>query len=244
MRENIQSYRVDIEIKESLDVLVDLSEEIFHDFKNILATISGLSQLTALEITSKEAKKNLYTINQATFEGRRLIDRFYNLIKGYNIEEIAYESLGNIVFNALDMIKHRINTPIENEIELSLNLNSLNKVYCNEYKMRQAILNIVLNALDAMEENGGILEINLFEKYNTLILEISDTGSGISKENLSKIFKANFTTKGDKGTGLGLRISKDIFEEYGGEISVESKLGVGTKFIINFPISEDNSVDI
>lgn len=243
--DNIQTVD-NIENEEYLNVIVKLSEDIFHDFKNILATISGLSQLTALKTTSEEVKKNLCIINNATFQCREAIDRFYSLVKGHNVDKMENISLGNIIFNTLDMVKHRINIPTdeENQIELSLNINSFSKIYCNEYKMKQAILNILLNALDAMEETGGILEINLFESFNTLILEICDTGVGIPEENLEKIFESNFTTKGKKGTGFGLRISKSIFEEYGGEITVESKLGIGSKFKINFPISEYNSIEV
>lgn len=246
MKNIMQGAMVKRETEECLNIIMDLSEGIFHDFKNSLATISGLCQLTALEVTSTELKQNLATINKAALESRDVLDRFYSLIRGFNIEKKENISLGNIVFNALDMVKHRINIPMGNngEVELNLNLNSLDKIYCNEYRMRQAILNIILNAIDAMEKTGGILEINLYERFNTIILEISDTGEGIPEENIDKIFESNFTTKGEKGTGFGLRISKDIFEECGGEISVESKLGIGSKFTINFPISEEDSIEI
>ena len=110
--------------------------------------------------------------------------------------------------------------------------------------MKQGILNILLNAIDAMDESGGILEVNLYEEDENMVLEIIDTGIGISKENLDKIFLCNFTTKGEKGTGLGLKISKDVFEDHGGKIFVESKLGSGTKFTIILPTSEINSVDV
>lgn len=227
----------DIAMEERFNVLVEVSEEIFHDFKNTLAMISGLAQLTALENVSEEAKKNLNTINNTSLEGRKVLDRFYNLIEGSNVEGNNNLSLANIIFQILDMIRHRINNSEKNkEIKLNLNLNSTRKIYCNEHKMRQAILNIILNALDAMEDRGGILGIALYQNEGTIILEISDTGIGIPEENLERIFKSNFTTKGKDGTGLGLRISKDIIEEYGGEVFVESRIGWGSKFTVKFPI--------
>ncbi|MDR7869434.1 MAG: ATP-binding protein [Tissierellaceae bacterium] len=102
--------------------------------------------------------------------------------------------------------------------------------------MRQAILNILINAIDAMEENGGVLEINLFDQSDNIVLEIIDTGIGIPEEILDKIFDANFTTKGDKGTGLGLKVAKKAFEDCGGKVEVKSELGKGTIFTICLPI--------
>lgn len=226
----------DMKREEYVNNLVDLSEGIFHDVKNTLATISGLAQLTILEEMSEEMRENIYIINRSALEGGKILDGFYNLIKGYNLENNNDLLIANIVFDTLEVIKHEINNSKDtNEIKLKLNLDSSRKINCNEYKMRQAILNIILNALEAMKDGGGILEINLFEKDDGSILEISDTGVGIRKEDQKHIFNSNFTTKGDNGTGYGLRISKDIFKEYGGNISVESQLGYGSKFIVKFP---------
>ena len=122
---------------------------------------------------------------------------------------------------------------------MTANIHSMSKIYCNEYKMKQAILNILMNAIDAMEDIGGILEVKLFELGDRVRLEIIDTGTGISKDNLDKIFHANFTTKGIKGTVLGLKISKTIFEEYGGRIEVRSQVGKGTRFIVHLPIGDN-----
>lgn len=229
---------VNMSAEEYLNVIIGLSEEIFHDFKNTLATISGLSQLTAIYPVPNEVKENLERIQEATFECRNQIDRFYGIVKGYNVEINQYEILSNIVFSALDMIKHRITKKDYGDegIILSVNIHSMKKVYCNEHKMRQAILNIVMNAIDAMEETGGILEVNLFEKSEMIALEIIDTGVGISEDKLEKIFEANYTTKGSKGTGLGLRISRNVIEEVDGKIEVSSRVGKGTVFTIYLPV--------
>ena len=235
---------VNMSAEEYLNVIIALSEEIFHDFKNTLATISGISQVTSLQPVSKEVKDNLERIKEATLECRDQIDRFYRFVKGYNVDVNQYEILSNIVFSALDMIKHRINKLDngEEDIILSVNIHSMNKVYCNEYKMRQAILNIILNAIDAMEETGGVLEVNLFEQSDTIVLEIIDTGIGISEDKLEKIFEANYTTKGPKGTGLGLKVSRSVFEESNGRIEVKSELGRGTIFTIYLPLEKNSKL--
>lgn len=222
--------------EEYLRAVVELSEEIFHDFKNTLATISGISQLTTYQELPQDVKENMELINKATLEAKEQIDRFYNFVKGYNVDTRQYEPLSNIVFTCLDLIKHRVCKLGADHILLSVNILSTGEIFCNEYKMRQAILNILMNAIDAMEEKGGVVKINLFDRLNTIVLEIIDTGIGIDKDNLERIFETNFTTKGEKGTGLGLKISKSVIESCGGKIEVKSELGKGTIFTISFPI--------
>lgn len=236
-----ESCMLNMNAEEHLNVIIQLSEEIFHDFKNTLATISGISQLTSFYPLPKEVKENMEKIQDATTECRDQIDRFYSFIKGHNVAKIQNETFSNIVFAALDMVKHRINK-LDNSnkaIALSVNIHSMGKVFCNEYKLRQAVLNIVMNAIDAMEDSGGILEINLFEQAEMLVLEIIDTGSGIPEDKFNKIFEANYTTKGTKGTGLGLKVSKSIVEEYAGRLELSSRLGRGSVFTMVLPAAKD-----
>lgn len=100
----------------------------------------------------------------------------------------------------------------------------------------QVIINLVLNAVDAMPK-GGQLNISSFLKDSFAIIEVQDTGIGISQDNLDKIFDPFFTTKEPgKGTGLGLSVSFNIIREHGGNISVESELNKGTIFSISIPL--------
>ena len=122
-------------------------------------------------------------------------------------------------------------------LELDIDLNSKGYIYGSEYELRQAMLNIVLNALDAME-GSGTLTIRTYNVKDQVVLEIKDTGSGVDETILNKIFDPYFTTKGYKGTGLGLNIVKRMVDSYKGQIYVNSELGKGTKFTIYFPIAE------
>lgn len=148
----------DIRPEEYLKILVNLSEGIFHDFKNKLAIISGLAQLSLVEAESKEVKENLEIITQSTFECRDAIDRFYEFIKGYSIRDKKVNSLRHILFSILDMVKFELNAVNNNghHVETNLNINTIGQIYGNEYELKQGILNIVLNAIQSMQNKGGI----------------------------------------------------------------------------------------
>ena len=226
--------------EESLKLLLSLSEEIFHDFKNNLSIISGLSQLSIPKVESDDVRNNLRIINEATFECRDAIDRFYETASGYHVKERKENSIRSIIFSVLDMLQYKLNT-INNDkvhIETNLNISTPGSIYGNEHELKQSILNIILNGIEAMEKTGGILDINLSQIKDRIFLKIKDTGMGMSKDTLDKIFEFNFTTKGKDGTGLGLVITKNIVEEHDGEIYVKSEDGKGTTFTINLPMYE------
>lgn len=102
--------------------------------------------------------------------------------------------------------------------------------------MGQVLVNIILNAIQAMEE-GGLLRIAIKTIEDQMILSISDTGKGIPEEDLPKVFDPFFTTKGKEGgSGLGLWISQGVIERHGGTISIKSGRGEGTKVEIQLPL--------
>jgi signal transduction histidine kinase len=101
-------------------------------------------------------------------------------------------------------------------------------------------MNILNNAIQAIENGGSITVKTIFSNKNSVIISISDTGKGIEKEHLDNIFDPFFTTKNiGEGTGLGLSISYGIIKEHKGEINVESNIGVGTTIDIKLPIEPE-----
>ena len=105
-------------------------------------------------------------------------------------------------------------------------------------QIQQAIIALATNAIDAMPD-GGTLTFNASAKHGRVAIEVSDTGVGISAEDMSKIFEPFFTTKEiGKGTGLGLAVCYGIITDHGGRVSVRSNLGKGTTFTIFLPVVE------
>jgi len=108
-------------------------------------------------------------------------------------------------------------------------------VWSDPYQLRQIIINLLTNAVHASGENGQIF-ITIHSRDQRVVLEVQDQGVGIPAENLSRIFEPFFTTKSpDKGTGLGLFLTRSMVEKLGGKIEVESRLGQGSRFRIDLP---------
>lgn len=136
------------------------------------------------------------------------------------------------------------------EIEINLNLDaSLPAVYANHNRMEQVFMNLITNAMDALDEKGQktkdpdyrkSLSIDSFLRDNNVVVSVSDNGIGIPEENIGRIFEPFFTTKEvGKGTGLGISISYGIVKDYGGTIDVISEVYKGTLFEIRFPIYKE-----
>jgi DNA-binding response OmpR family regulator len=111
-------------------------------------------------------------------------------------------------------------------------------VMCNQTELREVLVNIINNALDAMPD-GGSLSFHTWEKENTVFTSISDTGVGMSKDIQKNIFDPFFTTKVGVGTGLGMSTAYGIITKHGGKINAESEKGKGSRFTITLPISKE-----
>ena len=109
-------------------------------------------------------------------------------------------------------------------------------VHSDRGQLQQVFLNIFNNAVSAVSQ-GGRIDISAAARERTVVVAITDNGSGIEPENLRHIFEPFFSTKGEFGTGLGLSITRDIVEKLGGHIDVESEVGKGTRFLVTLPIA-------
>jgi signal transduction histidine kinase len=111
-------------------------------------------------------------------------------------------------------------------------------IWINPDQIRHALVNILRNAIVAMPK-GGVIEVKTYLSNGNIKLNISDTGSGISKDNLNSIFKAFYTTKPDSN-GLGLTVASEIIKNHNGSIRVESEESKGTTFCIELPLKKED----
>ena len=122
------------------------------------------------------------------------------------------------------------------EVELKLQ-KEIPAIYCDVKQIQQTLLAIIINAVEAMERGGKLCIQSQTIEGNQVRVSIADTGAGISEEHLKNIFDPFFTTKElAKSTGLGLFVAYGIINEHKGTIEVESELGHGTTFHIQFPV--------
>ena len=155
-----------------------------------------------------------------------------------SLPELKKEDIQQLIAHTLELLNNEI---IRHKINLNTSFENKN-VFLNidPNQMKQALLNIFLNAIDAMP-NGGILNISTSvvvrseATKQSLIIEITDTGCGINPKDLSHIFDPFFSKK-NHGTGLGLSITHEIIKNHNGIILTESKLGEGTTFKIELPL--------
>lgn len=108
-------------------------------------------------------------------------------------------------------------------------------VVANRRQLEEVFFNLIVNACQAMDETGGKLHLKTYQPNGKVLVEISDTGPGIPKNIERRIFEPFYTTKAEKGSGLGLYIAKQLVERNGGKISMKTRLGEGTKFTLVFP---------
>ncbi|MHC4779821.1 MAG: sensor histidine kinase [Planctomycetota bacterium] len=143
-----------------------------------------------------------------------------------------------VCVKAIDLVSHRLERKrIEVATELS---KELPKIFGDPSELDQVLINLLINAVDAIEEPGGRIEIRGKLREGKLEIEIADTGSGMTEEQIQKAFDLFYTTKEvGKGTGLGLAIVHNIIENHNGRMEIRSKLGEGTTVWLQFPVISD-----
>lgn len=220
-----------------MTVLGELAAGLAHELNQPLTVIKGISMsLLRSSGPSRPDKEKLQLIADASDKMEMIIKHLGVFSRSESAQTMPVD-LAETVNSALVMVREML---AENGIKVVTELKTLPFVQGSPNRLEQVIINLVANAKDAMGR-GGRLTITaapmISRGRKSVRLDISDTGRGISKENLRRIFDPFFTTKAaGKGTGLGLSISYGIIQEHSGEITVESS-PEGTTFHITLPVA-------
>lgn len=218
-----------------LSALGELASSIAHEIKNPLISIQGFARRIGTTEDRDKLEKYAKFIEQ---EADRLSQVLTKLLGFSRMDEPKKDLLdmNEIVDDTVMFMEHHL-TRFKN-VELSIEKNSsLPMVSVDKIHVQQTMVNIILNAAQAMPE-GGQIRIRTGANDQYVFIAISDTGMGIKEEDLEKIFEPFFTTKEkEQGTGLGLSLCKRLIEANAGKIEVDSKVGEGTTFTIMIPIS-------
>jgi signal transduction histidine kinase len=221
---------------EKLAGIGTLASGIAHEINNPLGGIIGTAEIMIDEVAENPAlyeyTKDIITYAQNAAEVIRDLTTYSRKKKTETLLVDVVELLRNslkLTALGLDM----------SGIEIRQDLQPVPDMEANRNELQQVFMNLIINAVQAMPE-GGILSLSCKSDAGSLNILISDTGKGIENNHLDKIFNPFFTTKEPgKGTGLGVSISHRIIDTLGGRISVESRTGSGSEFLVQLPLSEE-----
>jgi PAS domain S-box-containing protein len=213
-----------------------LAAGVAHEINTPLAVISSYAQMLAKQLRG-DARLGpvLDKITQQSFRAAEIANGLLNFSRT-STTEFRSTDLNQVIRDTLSLLEHQFKTA---QILVDLDLaDELPPIHGNPGKLQQVFLNLLLNAKDAMPGGGRVTIATLVNSHVEAV--ISDSGSGIAPENLKRIYDPFFTTKnmpGDRrGTGLGLSVSYGIIQEHAGKIHVESAVGSGTTFHLEFPL--------
>ena len=241
-RQEAEQYHQElIQRADRMATIGELASGIAHEIRNPLAGIQGAIQILAEGFPKEDSRTQVTDeIQKQIYKLERLVRDLLNYAKPVPANYLPTD-INGLVDKVLSFFVTQRGMPVDYKIEKRL-FSSLPRTMIDPSSMEQAFLNIILNAQKAMPR-GGTFTVSTValpqrkddgKEVHEVQIIFEDTGVGIPGENLPKIFNPFFSTRSD-GTGLGLAIAKNIVEQHGGKIEVESQVNVGTKFIITLP---------
>lgn len=239
MLETIRDYQKRIKETERMVSIGATATMVGHDLRNPLQVVFMLTDLLQKKVKrmeNKESEKDLADLERLTGKIKdqasymnKVVSDLQGLTKGVSLE-IEDVDLTELVYEVLETIS--IPENIESVVVFE---EDFPEIYADEVKLRRVFTNLINNAVQSMTK-GGQLAVEGHRDNDKVCVSVVDTGNGIAKENLEKIFDPLFTTKA-KGTGLGLTVCKRVTEAHGGSIVAKSTEGVGSRFTVVLPIN-------
>ena len=215
-----------------------------HDFNNILTTILGRTQMLLLEATSPQSRRSLESIERTARDGVNVVNQIMRFLDASDAPKMIEEEINSIVSNAVTMVQESARFAETSGIHVETELCSPTFIKLDSAMLTQVLMNLMFNGVDAMS-GGGDLKIQVTQDGKSALIQVQDSGCGISKENLERVFEPFYSSKGTKGTGLGLSTSRRVISDHGGTMRIDSEPGRGTTVEILLPVipSSDTQPD-
>lgn len=241
---------------QKMETIGTLAGGIAHDFNNILTPILGYTDMALEELPPESTLKfDLEQINTSALRGKDLVQKILTFSREVDFEKKPIK-MNSVINEVLNMLMASLPDGIEVKFKAS---SAAGTVLADATHLHQIIMNLCTNAVHAMKDQGGILELSLstkaiagkeakeipnLKKGKYIILTISDTGHGMDSVTRKRIFEPFFTKKEvGSGSGLGLSVVHGIVNNYDGAITVESEPGTGTIFTLYLPEYEDDGLE-
>jgi len=217
-----------------------LAAGVAHEVNTPLAGVSSYTQMLRQQMGAQDPRSELLEkIEKQTFRAAKIINNLLNFSRSASAELESLD-VNKVLQDVLSLVEHQLEGSrirVRREFDADLP-----RVRGNENKIQQVFFNLILNARDAMPR-GGWLTLTTRADDDTVIAEVRDTGHGIKREDIKRIYDPFFTTKGlGRGTGLGLSVSYGIVQEHGGAIFVDSVPGKGTTFQVALPAAQVSEI--
>ncbi|MBU1708266.1 GAF domain-containing protein [bacterium] len=232
-----------------------LAGGIAHEIKNSLQPICSGTDILQMKLDTKKIPdagtlRHLETIQNAALRIQHIVTDLNRLTKPASPDLVPVnlirivQSTVNLMETTTGKLKHFARNDKSSKFQLQIDLPSeLPMVHGNSNAIEGAVINLLLNAADAVQEKGhGCIRLNVGQvKEGWVTVQVEDTGVGISPRNLKHVLEPYFTTKSEGGTGLGLSIVRNTMEVHGGKIEIQSTPGEGTSIALHFPLPSSSS---
>ncbi len=206
-----------------------------HTIKNEITKIQYLNSRMKDSIRNQDTQEldsTLNSIQQATNHMLSMSNRLQEKTGEITLQEGAY-SLSSILRSAVSMIEPNLQ---KNNVQICQEYSTNDDILCDQLQLQEALMNILMNAVESMGLKDGIVTLRLLKVKKELIIEIEDTGCGIPSDIRSRVFEPFFTTRSTLNNhGLGLSYCYSVIEKHGGTMDIHSEINVGTKVIIRLP---------
>ncbi|MEH7303320.1 HAMP domain-containing sensor histidine kinase, partial [Neobacillus drentensis] len=217
---------------ERLNVVSELSASVSHEIRNPLTVTSGFLQLLSESKTINQEERRYVELSlQELNRAERIVSNYLSLAKPQS-ENMVYSDFREEAEYIKDLI---IPYATMHQVEVQFCFNNTLKKRYDKNQIQQCLINLLKNGIEAMKDKGGTLIIDIFQQKQNIVFKISDTGIGMTKEEILRLGKPYYSTK-EEGTGLGMLMVYSTVNKVKGKIEVESEKGRGTTFLITIPV--------
>jgi CheY-like chemotaxis protein len=217
---------------QKMEAVGQLAGGVAHDFNNLLTVISGVSELAMLSLPPDSPLiEELQEIHKASEKATHLTKQLLTFSR-HKTPSVEVVDLNEVLRDVATMLRRLIGEDVLVQLELT---NAPTRLRMESGRLEQVLVNLAVNARDAMRGGGGLLTFSTEARQDVLVLTVRDNGCGMDEYTRQRLFEPFFSTKGEAGTGLGLAMVYGIVHGAGGKIHVDSAPGQGTVFTMEFP---------
>ena len=226
---------------EKMAALGELSFGVAHNVNNTLTGILGRAQLLLRTKDAEKINSGIEMIVKSAEDGAQIIRRIQDFARRQPSRKFEAVSVAGLMKDVCEMSRPRWESRVDGpQIRLALVADCTASVLGDAVELREVLVNMIYNAIDAMP-SGGEIRMSSQETNGRVVLTISDNGTGMTPDVKSRLFDPFFTTKGKSGTGMGMAVSFGIIRRHNGSIDVESEPGRGATFRISLPVAEESN---